>query len=120
MFNYGGKTDILITSRGRNIFIAECKFWKGAAGLIETIDQLLGYLSWRDTKAALLVFNRNKNFSAVLEQIDPIVRQHPNFVSADGQHGATEFRYTLHHRDDPKRHLALTVLCFDIPAPHAA
>lgn len=120
VFNYGGKSDILITYRGRNIFIAECKIWKGAKALSEAIDQLLGYLSWRDTKAALLVFNRNKNFSSVLEQIDPTVRQHPNFVSADGQSGATEFRYTLSHKDDPKRNLRLTVLAFDIPAPDAA
>jgi hypothetical protein len=26
-FNYEGKTDILIRSEGKNIFIAECKFW---------------------------------------------------------------------------------------------
>ncbi len=30
VFNYGGKTDILITEKGKNIFIGECKFWKGA------------------------------------------------------------------------------------------
>jgi G:T-mismatch repair DNA endonuclease (very short patch repair protein) len=28
-FNYEGKTDILIKDQGRNIFIAECKFWHG-------------------------------------------------------------------------------------------
>jgi hypothetical protein len=28
-FNYQGKTDILIREQDRNIFIAECKFWRG-------------------------------------------------------------------------------------------
>src|SRR5687767_3238803 len=28
-FNSEGKTDILIRVEGRNVFIAECKFWKG-------------------------------------------------------------------------------------------
>ena len=28
-FNFGGKTDILITYEGRSLFIAECKFWSG-------------------------------------------------------------------------------------------
>lgn len=116
VFNYGGKTDILITYNGRNIFIAECKIWKGAAALTEAIDQLLGYLSWRDNKTALMVFNRNKSFSSVLAQIDPTVRAHPNFVSADGTRGETEFRYTFSHRDDPERRLTVTVLAFDIPA----
>lgn len=41
-FNYEGKTDILIRSEDRNIFIAECKFWGGPAKLTETLDQLLG------------------------------------------------------------------------------
>jgi hypothetical protein len=58
-FNFQGKTDILIRVEGKNVFIAECKFWKGEEALFATLDQLLSYLSWRDTKAALLVFNRN-------------------------------------------------------------
>ena len=44
-FNYEGKTDILVKSEGRNVFVAECKFWRGAKQHIKTIDQLLGYLS---------------------------------------------------------------------------
>jgi hypothetical protein len=57
-FNYTGKTDILIRISGKNIFIAECKIWHGQKALKSTIDQLLDYLSWRDTKVAILVFNR--------------------------------------------------------------
>jgi hypothetical protein len=69
-FNYTGKTDILIRHEGKNAFIAECKFWEGEKKLIETIDQLLGYTSWRDTKTAILLFNKNLDFSAVLKKID--------------------------------------------------
>ena len=42
-FNYEGKTDILIRADGKNIFIAECKFWSGPSGLRSALDQLLGY-----------------------------------------------------------------------------
>ena len=73
-FNYEGKTDILIRSEGRNIFIAECKFWSGPKKLTETIDQLLGYSSWRDTKTAVVLFNRNRDFSKVLAAIPETVR----------------------------------------------
>jgi hypothetical protein len=52
-FNQYGKTDILIRDNGQNVFIAECKFWGGAKAFKETIDQLLGYTSWRDTKTAI-------------------------------------------------------------------
>jgi len=55
-FNCQGKTDILIRSDGKNIFIGECKFWSGPKKLIETIDQLLSYSSWRDTKVAVIIF----------------------------------------------------------------
>src|SRR4029077_3780088 len=58
-FNFQSKTDILIRKDGKNVFIAECKFWKGEKAFGETLDQLLSYLSWRDTKTAVVLFNRN-------------------------------------------------------------
>lgn len=114
-FNYEGKTDILIRVDGRNIFIAECKFWGGPKKLAETIDQLLGYTSWRDTKTAIILFNRNKNFSKVLEAIPDTVAAHPNYVRSIPAKDETHFRYVLSHRDDPSRELTLTVLAFDVP-----
>ena len=114
-FNSNGKTDILIRSDGKNIFIAECKFWGGPAVLTETIDQLLGYLSWRDSKAAIIIFSRNKNFSKVLETIPEVMRLHKNFQKDDGQQAATRFRYAFHHKDDPAKVLHITVMAFDVP-----
>jgi len=116
-FNYQGKTDILIRSGDRNIFIAECKFWYGPAKLTETIDQLLGYLSWRDSKAAILLFNRNRDFSKVVEAVPGVVRTHPNFQKDEGKRGETAFRYAFRHRDDAAKILHLTVMAFDIPRP---
>ncbi len=51
-FNKSGKTDILIRHQKSNIFVAECKFWGGAKKHFETIDQILSYLTWRDSKTA--------------------------------------------------------------------
>ena len=59
-FNYDGKTDILVRSGSRNVFVGECKVWGGPKILTETIDQVLGYLTWRDAKAAIILFNRNR------------------------------------------------------------
>lgn len=115
-FNYQGKTDILIRSEGRNIFIAECKFWGGPKKLVETIDQLLGYSSWRDTKVAVILFNRNKDFSKVLEAIPHAVKEHPNQKRDLGRQSETNFRYVFAHRDDRNREMLLTVLAFDVPS----
>ena len=78
-FNYKGKTDILISSEGRNIFIAECKFWNGHKSLMEAIDQLFGYTTWHDTKVAIIIFNKNQNFSQVLNSIKSRTKEHPHF-----------------------------------------
>ena len=115
-FNYEGKTDILIRADGKNIFIAECKLWTGGSGLSEALDQLLGYTSWRDTKTALLVFNREVTMSTVLQRIPQTVREHPNCKSKLDYSLETGFRYLFSHRDDPDRELTLTVMVFHVPS----
>ena len=115
-FNFEGKTDILIRADGRNIFIAECKFWAGASTMSDALDQLLGYTSWRDTKTALLIFNRNRQMSTVLEKIPDVVRGHTNFKREVTYDSETGFRFILGHRDDLNREIILTVLAFDVPA----
>ena len=119
-FNYEGKTDILIRAQGKNIFIAECKFWSGPSSLSHAIDQLLSYTSWRDTKTALLMFNRDTTMSTVLKRIPEAVREHPDY-KADGEfYSETGFRYVFGHRDDHSRELTLTVLVFDVPGTSTA
>ena len=115
-FNYEGRTDILVRAQGRNIFIAECKFWKGSADLKNAIDQLLGYTSWRDTKAALLIFNRNTDMSTVLKNVPEAVQEHPNWKSNSDYDHETGFRYLFTHKDDPGKTITLTVLVFNVPA----
>lgn len=115
-FNYEGKTDILVKSKGRNIFIAECKFWDGDKVFTATIDQILGYLSWRDTKAAILLFNRNKDFTSVLKKVQELAKQHPNFkTEVSSYKKETEFRFIFKHKDDAERELTLTVSAFNVP-----
>lgn len=100
-FNYEGKTDILIRCEGKNIFIAECKIWKGPEVFLKTIDQLLGYTAWRDTKTAIIIFNRNKNFTEVIDKIRETVQAHANFKRVVTSYSSeTGVRCILHQRDD--------------------
>ncbi len=114
-FNFEGKTDILIRENDKNIFIAECKFWRGAKSFTETINQLLGYIQWRDSKTAILLFNRNKNFSEILEKIPTLVKEHPYFKREIKYSSETGFRYIVHHKDDRNREILLTILAFEVP-----
>ncbi len=113
-FNYGGKTDILIRDGNKNIFLGECKFWGGPKKLTETLDQILNYNSWRDPKVAVILFNRNKNFSSVIESITPTVEAYPNYKGTLAKPSETSFRYVIRHRDDPNREMILTILAFDV------
>lgn len=115
-FNFQGKTDILIRAEGRNVFIAECKFWGGEKQFFETIDQLLSYLSWRDTKTAVLIFNRNVNFSEVLKKIAESSVKHSCYKRTLQTIDESNFRYVFHQTNDVNRELILSVLAFDVPA----
>lgn len=114
-FNFNGKTDILVRYNGKNLFIAECKFWKGPKKFRETIDQLLSYTTWRDTKTAIIIFNKNKNLTSVLNQIQETLSSHHNFVKKEQYDFETGYRVRLHHPDDKEREIILTVLVFEIP-----
>lgn len=114
-FNMSGKTDILLREGERNVFIAECKFWKGPKAFGEAIDQLLGYTTWRDGKTAILVFNRGTETSTVLTGIDATVKDHANFKRQVNWPHESGFRYVLHANGDANRELILTVLVFHVP-----
>jgi hypothetical protein len=117
-FNKEGKTDIIVKWRDKNLFIAECKRWKGPESLREALDQLLGkYALWRDTKTAILLFSERKDFGRVVKQIPDVVSGHINFVRRDAsyQHRAHS-RYILHHTGEEERLLILTVLAFNLPS----
>ncbi|CAL74724.1 conserved hypothetical protein [Bradyrhizobium sp. ORS 278] len=114
-FNSAGKTDILIRVEDRNVFIAECKFWGGTKVCHDAIDQLLGYLTWRDTKACLMMFSRLKDFTYMLGELWKSVESHPNFMKEDRNEGETRRRYIFRSKNDPDRSLVLTSLAFNIP-----
>lgn len=114
-FNASGKTDILIKVDNKNIFIAECKFWDGVKKFNEAIDQLLGYLSWRDSKCALLIFNRTKNSSSVRKKMHDAMEhraEHRKTVSCNPDNDA---RYVFVKESDLGREIIITTQLYDMP-----
>ncbi len=114
-FNKSGKTDILLRYENSNIFIAECKYWGGEKLYLETIDQILGYLTWRDSKSAIILFVKNADFSSVLQKVKKSTPSHPNYVKFLEERENTWLSYKVLLNGDAGRELYLTVLLFHFP-----
>lgn len=109
--NGNGKTDILVRHQNRNVFIAECKFWLGPKKFDKAIEQLLGYTTWRDTKAAIILFIRNKNAIAAIEGAGARLIAHTACKEAPVSAEPYERRdYRFTHPDDNQRVISLALL----------
>lgn len=114
-FNKTGKTDILVRYEGHNVFVAECKIWSGPQGHHDALGQLLSYVTWRDTKTALVYFVKNQRMTATIEGIQQSTPTHPHHVRFTGTKNETWCSYEFHPPDDPDRRIHVTILCFHTP-----
>ena len=114
-FNKSGKTDILLRHDGNNVFIAECKFWKGAKSFDEAVSQLLGYLTWRDSKAAVVIFVQNKDFTKVLEAAGSEIKRHSNYLKLEKIVNETWSIHHVHLNGDRNRVVNLAVMLYHLP-----
>jgi hypothetical protein len=115
-FNKIGKTDILIQDeKGQNIFIAECKLWKGESEVENALNQLLDrYVTWRDEKVALIFFNKTvKKFSDILEKGIETVKTHKNFQNFIGQRVPTSYSFLFTNPDDNTKIIKLELIFFN-------
>jgi len=114
-FNASGKTDILIREENKNVFIAECKFWHGQKAFGDAVDQMLGYLTWRDSKCALLMFNRTKDSNAVGQKMHEAMEALPEHRNTVSHQPDGESRYILIKESDPGKDIIVTTQLYDIP-----
>lgn len=102
-FRGQGKTDICINFKERSAFVAECKIWRGEKYVSEAIDQLLSYTTWRDSKAAIIVFNLDtKDFKMVCDKLKQIALSHPKFKALSSTRGQNEFECAFNDSNDPE------------------
>ncbi|WP_040506204.1 hypothetical protein [Leptospira wolbachii] len=119
-FNKIGKTDISLRYDSSVVFIAECKYWKGEKSFLKTIDQLLGYLTWRNSKVAIINFVQNNEFSEILSKLNTITNKHPNFQKELQLTDETWFNYKFNLNDDKNRIIDLAVISFHLPKKNGA
>ncbi|MFO1271903.1 MAG: hypothetical protein U1F50_09535 [Rubrivivax sp.] len=114
-FRKYGKTDIRIEEESRSAFVGECKLWGGEKVLLEALTQLLGYTTWRDCKAALIMFNKDvAGFSGVQSTIDSVLRTHPKFLRAVETGRVGEWRFVFQSQEDASREVTVHVFAFNL------
>lgn len=114
-FNKSGKTDIQLRYDSSVIFITECKFWSGEKGYLNTISQLLNYLTWRDTKASVIIFVRQQDFSSILKKVKTSTKNHENYLSYENNIDENWFNYRFHINGDKNRELKLAIQLYHLP-----
>lgn len=90
------------------------RFGRGKEYFKSKIDQLNRYLTWRDTKTAVVLFCKNQNFSGVDEQIKEGAAEHEQFKSFEGKRAESWYDYKFHFEENPEREISLAVLVFHI------
>jgi hypothetical protein len=114
-FNANGKTDILVREGNANLFIAECKIWHGQKHFSDAIDQLLGYVTWRDTKTAIIVFNRNQGTTSVVQTIKATINGHSAYKRGCVLESDTRLKSVFGRPDDSLRDIFVTVIVVPVP-----
>ncbi|WP_338954460.1 hypothetical protein [Spiroplasma endosymbiont of Polydrusus cervinus] len=108
------KTDILLKYNNENIFIAECKIWHGKKQLFFAINQLQSYLTWRDTKSALIIFVKDKNISLIIEKINSTIIEHPQFIKKYKWLNNYDIIYEFSFEQDNKKSFQLAILFYHL------
>jgi hypothetical protein len=116
-FNKKGKTDILLkyAKDGTNVFVAECKFWRGQKKLLEAISQLLGYLTHRDSKTALIIFVDQKEFTSIITTLKTEIKNHQYFHRFIRDTYEHSFSYEFILPEDSKKIIQIETMLFHFP-----
>lgn len=114
-FRKYGKTDLRIEEQSRSAFVGECKLWGGERVLIGALDQLLDYTTWRDGKAALIMFNKSvAGFAGLQETIAKALPAHGLFLRDKGCRHPGEHRFAFRAKEDEGREITVHVFCFNL------
>lgn len=113
-FSKKGKTDIYLPINKGGVFIAECKNWEGPKTLEHAIQQILGYLTWRNSYGVLILFSKRKNFTDVLKTIDSKISEISSYAKGKEKIGQNHIK-TLHYLpEDEKKLIEIHCLTYNL------
>jgi hypothetical protein len=113
-FSNKGKTDIYLNIDQGNILVFECKIWAGQALYQATIDQLIGYLTWRNNFGVMITFAKKKNFVKILEDAPTNITSHPTYVNGFKKISETHFVSHNHLSQDESKKVELHHLFYNL------
>ena len=112
-FRNKGKTDICIERKNRAAFVAECKMWRGQNEVGKAIDQLDGYLTWRDCKTALIYFVRRKGFLKTIESAEAALRTYDGMRNVSAL-DKNVFECLFLSKANPGQQIKMRVMLFNL------
>jgi len=97
------------------VFTAECKWWSGPKAYAAALDQLFGYVAWRDNDAALITFVREKGFTEIVASAKDATTKHPSARAAIRTVSESHFVSQHARPEDAQRVLNVHHLLFTLP-----
>lgn len=115
-FNKEGKTDILLKYQDKNLFIAECKIWGTESYFTKGIEQLLSYLTWRDSKTSYIIFSKNKDVRNVIDKSRALLQADPRCIAKVSDISDSCTTYRFRHNTETTNECLVTLHVFDLGA----
>lgn len=113
-FSKKGKTDIRIQFENKAAYIAECKIWHGISEFNKAIAQLFNYITWRDVKTSLIIFNKNnKDFKSIIEKVKEELKNNELCISYK-EIEYNNWQCTLKKYEDSEELIQLNILISDL------
>jgi Ni,Fe-hydrogenase maturation factor len=81
----------------------------------QAIDQLLGYLTHRDSKTALIMFIDQKEATTVIKTAKEEICEHSNFKKYVGDSYESSISYLITLPEDSKKIIEMEVMFFHFP-----
>ena len=110
-----GKTDISFQVDNANVLVCECKMWSGPSGYGKALEQLFGYLTWRDNHGVLISFCTLKDMTRAVSGATHVMEDHDSFVPGTlAKVSETRFVSRHKHPQDNDKSLEVHHLFFDL------
>ena len=119
-FSVSGKADILLNVTGGAVLIVECHWWQGEATYIEKLEQLFGYLAFRQTAAVMVTFSDRVSMTDVVDAAHAAIQRHGSRQGTVSVPAATRCISTHEHPRDPKKRVEVHHLFFNLVRPKGA
>jgi hypothetical protein len=115
-FSNNGKTDIYLSIDKGNILVAECKIWSGQRSFEKAIDQLLSYLTWRNSFGIIITFCKQKELTEIIKKASSYTGNHTSFAGNLQEVSPSHFSAKHFLLSDSKKEAELHFVFYDLYA----